>query len=93
MAELKGAIQANRDLAHSPAELLIQTNNTIYDSLDRATFITMSAMLLDEEKNQLRFSRAGHNSLLKLGCNGEMEEINPPGSVSAWRAAISSTTI
>jgi sigma-B regulation protein RsbU (phosphoserine phosphatase) len=79
MAELKGAIQANRDLAHSPAELLIQTNNTIYDSLDRATFITMSAMLLDEEKNQLRFSRAGHNSLLKLGCNGEMEEINPPG--------------
>ena len=80
MAELKGTIQANRNLAESPIDLLIQTNNSIYDSLDKATFITMSAMLLDEEKGILRYSRAGHNGLLKYSSNGEeVEEINPPG--------------
>lgn len=79
MAELKGAIQANRKLSESPMELLIQTNYSIFDSLDKATFITMAALLLDEKKSILRYSRAGHNVLLKYTGDGEVEEINPPG--------------
>jgi sigma-B regulation protein RsbU (phosphoserine phosphatase) len=79
MAELKGAIQANRHLIDSPIDLLVKTNNSLFDSLDRSTFITLAALLIDEDKNLVRFSRAGHNGLIILKKNGEAIVQEPKG--------------
>lgn len=53
----------------SPREVLININKNIYDSLERKCFITVSLALVDAEKMELSFCRAGHLPLLVAGEN------------------------
>jgi serine phosphatase RsbU (regulator of sigma subunit) len=79
MAELKGAIQANRHLLKHPDKLMIQTNSSIFDSLDKASFITIAMLYIDESRGTLKFARGGHTGLLKIDADGSHEEFEPSG--------------
>lgn len=79
MAELKGAIQANSHLLDKPDEMLIKTNNSIFDSLDKSSFITLAIISIDEKKKTIKFARGGHPGLLKINSKGVIKDLNPSG--------------
>jgi len=60
MAEIKGIIESFAQTYSSPKELLIQVNRTIYNSIDRKTFITMIYAVFEPKQRKLTFCRAGH---------------------------------
>jgi sigma-B regulation protein RsbU (phosphoserine phosphatase) len=64
MAQLKGLVLSlvRQDL--SPRELLIAVNRVIADHLDGRSFITMSYLVVDLERQVITYARAGHCPLL-----------------------------
>lgn len=80
MAEIKGIIRAMSRIYSSPRELLIKVNQTLYDNIDRKTFISLIYAIIDAEKGSLVFSRAGHCPLLYFSQKkGETQFLQPPG--------------
>jgi len=63
MAEIKGFIQALARLYHSPKELLMKINETLFTNIDRRSFISMLAAVIDFKENKVVFTRAGHTPL------------------------------
>jgi serine phosphatase RsbU (regulator of sigma subunit) len=63
MAELKGFVQSLARLYHSPKELMIKVNETLFPNIDRRSFISLLAAVIDLEKNKIKFTRAGHTPL------------------------------
>ena len=64
MAEIKGIIESLCKTSQSPKEILIKTNETLYESWDRRTFITMIFCIIDTKEKTLTYSRAGHCPLI-----------------------------
>jgi phosphoserine phosphatase RsbU/P len=64
MAETKGVVQSLSKIYSNPRELLIRTNEILYETLERKTFISMLMASLDCTKRQISFARAGHCPLL-----------------------------
>jgi serine phosphatase RsbU (regulator of sigma subunit) len=64
MAEAKGIVQALSKTFQKPRDLLIRTNEILYDTLERKSFISMLMASLDCDTNTLSFARAGHCPLL-----------------------------
>ncbi len=75
MAEIKGIVQSLVSLYDSPREFLIQINKTLYDNIDKRSFITLSYAIFDTEKMTVRFARAGHSPLLVFRKNKEETEV------------------
>ncbi|MFC1554372.1 GAF domain-containing SpoIIE family protein phosphatase [candidate division KSB1 bacterium] len=63
MAEIKGFIQSFATIYHSPKKLLEKVNETLYSNIDRQSFISLLAAVIDVKKNKLTFTRAGHSPL------------------------------
>ncbi len=64
MAELKGIVtylQRNNVL---PSEIIIKTNNTLRQTLDKSVFITMNIGKINLKNLEFTFSRAGHTPIL-----------------------------
>lgn len=64
MAEIKGIIESLCKTSQSPKEILIKTNETLYENWDRRAFITMIFCILDTKAQTLTCSRAGHCPLI-----------------------------
>lgn len=64
MAEVKGIIKSLAHIYNSPREVLIRTNEILYESLERRYFISLIYALIDFNAWKLTFSRAGHCPLL-----------------------------
>jgi serine phosphatase RsbU (regulator of sigma subunit) len=64
MAEAKGIVQSLSKTFHQPRELLIRTNEILYETLERKSFISMLMASLNCKTNTLSFARAGHCPLL-----------------------------
>ncbi len=64
MAEAKGVIQSLSKSFQQPRELLIRTNEILYETLERKSFISMLMATLNCKTNTLSFARAGHCPLL-----------------------------
>jgi sigma-B regulation protein RsbU (phosphoserine phosphatase) len=64
MAEAKGVVQSLSKMFNNPRELLIRTNEILYATLERKTFISMLMASMDCKKRQISFARAGHCPLL-----------------------------
>jgi serine phosphatase RsbU (regulator of sigma subunit) len=64
MAEAKGVVQSLSKTFDKPRELLIRTNEILYETLERKTFISMLMASLDCQHRQITFARAGHCPLL-----------------------------
>lgn len=79
MAELKGMMLQLTSHYLSPKQLLTELNRKLFGNIDRRSFVTITYAVIDTLKREITFSRAGHNSLLKLGTNGTYEFLTPSG--------------
>jgi phosphoserine phosphatase RsbU/P len=60
MSQMKGIFQALARLNFSPAEFLDYANQALSNCLEKSAFMTITIMLMDAEKQELNFARAGH---------------------------------
>ena len=73
MAQLKVIVQSLARLHHEPREFLIAVNTVVAQNLDAKSFITMTYAVIDLERREMTFARAGHCPLIHVpGCE-------PPG--------------
>jgi len=80
MAEAKGVVQSLSKTFHRPRELLIRTNEILYESLERKVFISMLMASLDCANHQFHFARAGHCPLLHYNsAKNEVVLLQPQG--------------
>ncbi len=64
MAETKGIVQSLANIYTSPKEILISTNNILYNSLERNSFISLIVASINTKKKELIFARAGHSPVV-----------------------------
>jgi serine phosphatase RsbU (regulator of sigma subunit) len=64
MAQLKGLVLSLVRQNLSPRDLLIAVNRVIADHLDGRSFITMSYIVIDLQRQVITYARAGHCPLL-----------------------------
>ena len=60
MAQLKVIVQSLARLHHEPREFLIAVNTVVAQNLDAKSFITMTYAVIDLERREMTFARAGH---------------------------------
>lgn len=64
MAEVKGIIKSLSQSHLSPRELLIRANDILCESFERTIFVSLIYAVIDRQKKEIVFSRAGHCPLL-----------------------------
>jgi len=79
-ASLRKCIRALAQSEASPAQLLTQVNQSMFEQLSRAdTFITAQVALVDAGRRRLTVASAGHCPLLLAGPCGQVNSISPEG--------------
>jgi phosphoserine phosphatase RsbU/P len=81
MAEAKGVIQSLSKTFTNPKELLIRTNEILYESLEKKTFISLLMASMDCKKQQLSFARAGHCPLLYFNAKKQKSQLLQPEGI------------
>ncbi len=81
MAEIKGIMQALARHQHSPKELLVSANETLYENIDRKTFISMIYGIIDSPSQRFTFCRAGHCPILMVADGEDSPEILEPAGL------------
>ncbi len=66
MAQLKVIVQSLARLHHEPKEFLSAVNKVVSANLDAASFITMTYGVIDVERREMTFARAGHCPLIHV---------------------------
>jgi sigma-B regulation protein RsbU (phosphoserine phosphatase) len=69
MAQLKVIVQSLSRLHHEPKEFLAAINKVVAANLDGKSFITMSYGVIDVERREMTFARAGHCPLIHVPAN------------------------
>lgn len=69
MAQLKVIVQSLSRLHHEPKEFLSAVNKVVSANLDGKSFITMSYGVIDVERQEMTFARAGHCPLIHVPAN------------------------
>ena len=69
MAQLKVIVQSLSRLHHEPKEFLIAVNKVVSANLDGKSFITMTYGVVDVERREMTFARAGHCPLIHVPAN------------------------
>jgi sigma-B regulation protein RsbU (phosphoserine phosphatase) len=64
MAQLKVIVQSLARLHHEPRQFLMAVNKVVSANLDAKSFITMSYGVIDLERREMTFARAGHCPLI-----------------------------
>jgi serine phosphatase RsbU (regulator of sigma subunit) len=78
MAEVKGIFEALSQVILNPKELLIKTNDLLYRSLDKKSFVTALYGIVDLNSGIVTFARAGHMPLL-ICSERKLKEYLPKG--------------
>jgi serine phosphatase RsbU (regulator of sigma subunit) len=81
MAEAKGVVQSLSKSFSEPRDLLIRTNEILYESLERKMFISMLMASMDCKNRILKFARAGHCPLLYYNSNKEEVRLLQPEGI------------
>ena len=81
MAELKGIMEALARHHDSPKQLLIAANETLYQTVDRNTFVSVIYGIMDIRKRCFTFCRAGQCPLLLAPALGETVHVLEPGGM------------
>ncbi|MEX2347623.1 MAG: PP2C family protein-serine/threonine phosphatase [Balneolaceae bacterium] len=79
MTFTKGVLHSLSALILSPVELLNQLNRLFKENATRGTFISMIYGILEADKREFTFARAGHNPMLVVRSNGDTEWLKPDG--------------
>lgn len=66
MAQLKVIVQSLARLHHEPREFLTAVNRVVAQNLDARSFITMTYGVIDLERREFTFARAGHCPLVHV---------------------------
>ncbi|HJU41480.1 MAG TPA: SpoIIE family protein phosphatase [Vicinamibacterales bacterium] len=69
MAQLKVIVQSLSRLHHEPKAFLMAVNKIVSANLDGKSFITMSYGVIDVERREMTFARAGHCPLIHVPAN------------------------
>ena len=69
MAQLKVIVQSLSRLHHEPKEFLSAVNKVVSANLDGKSFITMTYGVVDVERREMTFARAGHCPLIHVPAN------------------------
>jgi serine phosphatase RsbU (regulator of sigma subunit) len=69
MAQLKVIVQSLSRLHHEPKAFLTAINKVVSANLDGKSFITMSYGVIDVERREMTFARAGHCPLIHVPAN------------------------
>ncbi|HEX6216238.1 MAG TPA: SpoIIE family protein phosphatase [Vicinamibacterales bacterium] len=69
MAQLKVIVQSLSRLHHEPKAFLTAVNKVVAANLDGKSFITMSYGVIDVERREMTFARAGHCPLIHVPAN------------------------
>jgi sigma-B regulation protein RsbU (phosphoserine phosphatase) len=69
MAQLKVIVQSLSRLHHEPKEFLSAVNKVVSANLDGKSFITMLYGVIDVERREMTFARAGHCPLIHVPAN------------------------
>lgn len=77
MAQLKGVLLSLAKDAHSPGDLVIKINNTLFGAMERQMYITLSAVELAPD-GVIKIARAGHMPAL-VRSDSHIKEIRPSG--------------
>ena len=64
MTLTKGIVQSHADDFISPVDVLVKVNELLYRTIDRDYFVSLFYSVLDLNRNELVFARAGHNPVL-----------------------------
>ncbi len=64
MAQLKVIVQSLARLHHEPRAFLIEVNRVVAQNIDAKSFITMTYGVIDLERREMTFARAGHCPLV-----------------------------
>jgi serine phosphatase RsbU (regulator of sigma subunit) len=64
MAQLKVIVQSLARLHHEPREFLMAVNKIVAANIDERSFITMTYGVIDVERGEMTFARAGHCPLI-----------------------------
>ncbi|MFW5662238.1 MAG: PP2C family protein-serine/threonine phosphatase [Bacteroidota bacterium] len=78
MAQLKGVVMSIASSSKGAAELLRKINRTLYGTMDKQMYITMSALVFENEPGRLTFARAGHMPII-YNRNSEAVSNTPKG--------------
>jgi sigma-B regulation protein RsbU (phosphoserine phosphatase) len=81
MAEAKGIVQSLSRSFSRPRDLLIRTNEILYESLERKTFISMLMASMDCTNRILKFARAGHCPLLHYNASERKARLLQPSGI------------
>lgn len=80
MTFVKGLLHSLCRETDSPAEVLKKTNRLFYENATKGTFISLVYGIIDLEKNEFTFARAGHNPVLHVNvAEKKVEELQPGG--------------
>ncbi len=60
MAQLKGVVMSQAKESETAAEILRRINSVLYGKMDKQMYITLSALVIDDEDGNISFARAGH---------------------------------
>ncbi len=78
MAELKGVVLAVAQESSSPKELLCRLNATLLGNMERGSYITMTAVALDEPHSELVVARAGHTPIAVFDAAADYVQLLTP---------------
>ncbi len=78
MAEIKGIFESLSRLAESPKEILTRANQILTGTLNKKNFVSALYGVVDLEKHELHFSRAGHCPAILIR-DGKANNYRPSG--------------
>ncbi len=81
MAELKGIVNSFARLYYSPKLFLQKVNETLYENVDRKTFVSMIYAIMDFKKGKMTFCRAGHCPVIYYNAKGDTTSILRPDGI------------
>jgi serine phosphatase RsbU (regulator of sigma subunit) len=70
MSEVKGVFQALGRLHSSPREFMVRAHESLADSIDKHSFVSLLYVILDVQTGRLQVARAGHCPLLHISPDG-----------------------
>jgi len=80
MAMCRSSLRSVAPGKTSPAEILAAVNRQLFPDIREDMFISMAFCIVDEQSNQMKFARAGHDpALLFRRATGQVEQLRSPG--------------
>lgn len=80
MSVLRSLVHTYSEFEDSPHEILLRVNRVLTRDLDEYMFVTATMMTLHPVSHELQVARAGHEPLIIISANGDINWIKPEGT-------------